>query len=343
MEQFILHAFMSALGEARVVSRDKTAIGMELDIYVPFMSFAIEPGTWAFHKNAVERDKTKREECRKKGIRLITVYDSYPKNKRPPFQEDCIVFNYDYNTADHSYIRDLVVRLFELTGLSNTFTETKWNEIEQLAYRDARAKNTEEFINEITTIRSDIEILGTYVGSKIPITTKCKKCGKIWNARPANLLHGSNCPSCSKEQNTKRQTKSHEQFVEEVYEKQPQITILGKYIKGKAHVRAKCNVCGTVWDPVAASLLNGEGCPVCGAEKKGKGRRKTQKQYKEELFEANPNIELLSEYEGTTSPVRVRCKICGYEWTITARKLIYNPHHKSEYKMHAIMEQSSLE
>ena len=63
MEQFIKGSFEKALGEDSVLSRDKTAIGMELDIYIPSFKIAIEPGNWLLHKKSLNRDKTKRERC----------------------------------------------------------------------------------------------------------------------------------------------------------------------------------------------------------------------------------------------------------------------------------------
>lgn len=63
MEQLILNCFIEVLGEDKVRSRDKKMIGMELDIFIPNLSFAIEPGNWNLHKNSIERD-------RKKGINV---------------------------------------------------------------------------------------------------------------------------------------------------------------------------------------------------------------------------------------------------------------------------------
>ena len=61
---------------------------------------------------------------------------------------------------------------------------------------------------------------------------------------------------------------------------------------------------------------------------------KTQEQYEKELFEVNPNLKVLGKYEGTTKSIRVQCKVCGYEWTRVARKLLENPHHRNEKKIH---------
>ena len=335
MEQFIFHSFAHSLGENEVLSRDKNSIGMELDIYIPLFKVAIEPGTWAFHKKSLGRDKLKRNVCKEHGIRLITIYDSYPKTKTAPFANDCYVFSDDYNSSDHSNIRALVLKLFNALGVDSEFTEDEWRDIEQKAYRDAKAKNTSKFIEELNLIRSDVEVIGTYLSSKMPIEVRCKKCNCVWSARPANLLHMSGCPECSKTNRTNKQRKTHKQFIRELKEVQPQIEIIGKYTKGKDHINARCGICGTEWSPIAASLLNGEGCPLCGKKKKADGRRKSQRQFEEELRKICPNIEVIGEYTGTNDSIRVKCKLCGYEWSRQARKLLNDPHHKNEKKIHS--------
>ena len=163
MEQFILYSFIEVFGENEVKSRSRSAIGKELDIYVPSHKFAIEPGTWAFHKNSIDRDSEKRKLCENMNIRLITVYDSFPIDEEPPFDSDCIVFEDDYNISDHANIKNLVCKLFELLGIMVSFTDKQWIKIEENAYQSARAKNTEDFVEEIKAIRSDIDIIGTYV------------------------------------------------------------------------------------------------------------------------------------------------------------------------------------
>lgn len=68
-EQFIRHAFVRMLGESEVLSRDKTAAGVELDVCIPALRAAVEPGSWYWHRNLVERDREKRLLCERKGIR----------------------------------------------------------------------------------------------------------------------------------------------------------------------------------------------------------------------------------------------------------------------------------
>ena len=66
MEQFVCVALEIALGKDSVKSRDRSTIGMELDILVP-PGFAVEMGGWKWHRDRVYgRDEEKRKRCREK-------------------------------------------------------------------------------------------------------------------------------------------------------------------------------------------------------------------------------------------------------------------------------------
>ena len=65
-------------------------------------------------------------------------------------------------------------------------------------------KTTEEFIQEIEEVNSDIEILGEYKGCNIKIKVCCKKDSYIWYARPNDLLSGYGCPKCNASKGEKR-------------------------------------------------------------------------------------------------------------------------------------------
>jgi hypothetical protein len=50
--------------------------------------------------------------------------------------------------------------------------------------------------------------------------------------------------------------------------------------------------------------------------------RKTTGEVANELFEVNPEIELLDEYKDTTTPMLCRCKKCNHQWSVTYNSLI---------------------
>ena len=257
MEQFILLSLCHALGKEKVVSRDRKAIGMELDIYIPAFNFAVEPGNWNLHKSHITRDKIKREKCKEAGISLYTIYDVYPSNTEPPFSSNCIVYDFDLNKADHHFIQELVYKLFEKIGISKVFSDEEFKDIELQAYARSKALTHEEFIERAHQIHPDIEILGHYYNTNKRIKVKCKKCGFEWEAVPANLLAGDGCRKCGSIKAHSKFIKDQEEFIMEVKKVNPDVEILGTYLGRHKPILTRCRICGYVWEPRASSLLRG--------------------------------------------------------------------------------------
>ena len=257
MEQFIKCSFEMALGEDRVLSRDKTAIGMELDIYIPSLKIAFEPGNWFLHKKSLNRDKTKRERCKEKGIRLITIYDKFPLTEQMPFENDCLVFNDDLNKTDHSVIRDLVKRLFEIADIQYRLNDPQWSTIERQSYDNAKAKTHEDFVESMSALHPTIEVLGKYVNANKRLLVKCTVCGFEWDGVPANMLAGDGCRKCGTKLAHQKFVKEQEEFEEQVWKANPDIEVIGTYTGRHNPIQAKCRICGHIWNPRASSLLRG--------------------------------------------------------------------------------------
>lgn len=257
MEQFIKGSFEVALGKDQVLSRDKSAIGMELDIYIPSLKIAVEPGNWFLHKRSLKRDAAKRERCKAAGIRLITIYDKFPLAEIPPFANDCFIFNVDLNKADHSIIKDLVKSLFEIANIKCNLSDSQWSTIEKQTYNNAKAKTHSDFIKAMNLLHPNIQIIGTYVNASKRIPVKCTVCGFKWDGVPASLLSGDGCRKCGAKVAHERFIKQQNQFEEQVKNANPDIEIIGEYIGRHNPVQAKCKICGYTWNPIASSLLRG--------------------------------------------------------------------------------------
>lgn len=256
MEQYIYHAFVKAYGADSVLSRNRSLIGKELDIFIPKRQLAIEPGNWNLHKKNLKRDAEKRQACKEKGVRLITIYDMFPDTQGIPFKEDCYVYPQDLNKADHSIIQDLSRRLLMMSGYKLD-EEFPWAEIEQLAYQDARAKSHEDFVKEMKISLPDIIVLGNYVNTNKRIRVKCSVCGFEWNGVPANMIRGDGCRRCGARTAHLGFLKDQDEFEKQVKELNPNITIIGSYTGRHNRIEAKCNICGYEWEPRASSLLRG--------------------------------------------------------------------------------------
>lgn len=166
---------------------------MELDIVVPEYKFAIEPGNWFLHKKLLNRDSMKRHKCQEKGYHLFTIYDKYPSDLKPPFDDDCYVFDEDLNVAEHSIIRSLIFEIFNSVGVEYNPTAFNWSDLEAYAYDSAEAMTHEDFVVEMARSMPTIEVIGKYVNANRCIRVQCKECGYVCDAVPANIKRGDGC------------------------------------------------------------------------------------------------------------------------------------------------------
>lgn len=62
----------------------------------------------------------------------------------------------------------------------------------------------EEFINRVSLINPNIEIIGRYTGANNAIKCKCNLCGHTWSPKATSLLSGYGCPKCRKSKGEER-------------------------------------------------------------------------------------------------------------------------------------------
>lgn len=257
MEQFIRFSFVEILGTEKVYSRDKNAIGMELDIYIPSMNLAIEPGNWYLHKRYIKKDQLKREKCNEKGIKLITIYDKFPLDEKIPFNDNIFTYEKDLNSENHEELKNLIYKLLKISDLNYNYTKHQWEKIEKEAYKNSKAMTHKDFIERMFDIHPEIEVIGRYVNSSKRLLVKCKKCGYKWNGVPANMLSGDGCRRCGTKVAHQSFIKSQEEFEKQVCLANSDIEIIGIYTGRHQPVKAKCRICGYEWTPLASSLLRG--------------------------------------------------------------------------------------
>ena len=175
---------------------------------------------------------------------------------------------------------------------------------------EQKRKTHNQFLQELQEINTDIEILGTYVNSKTKIKCKCRIDGHIWEPVAGSLLSGYGCPICGRESTIKSHTKTHDQFLQELQEVNPNIEVLGTYKNANTKIKCRCKIDGHEWKVVPSSLLRGCGCPKCKITKLAK----THDEFLQELYKINQDIEVLGTYVNTNTKIKVRCKIDEYEW-----------------------------
>ena len=171
----------------------------------------------------------------------------------------------------------------------------------------------------------NIEILGEYKGNKEKIKCRCKIDGEIWYAKPNNLLNGTGCPKCGKKRIIEKNTKTHEEFIKELEEINPNIEILGKYVNNRTKIKCRCKLDGYEWETIPDTLLRDSGCPICGEKRRIEKNTLTYEEFLEKFYEKNKNaknIKIIGEYKDTQTKIKCKCRLDGYIWEVLPKDLI---------------------
>ncbi|MEX1550452.1 hypothetical protein [Enterococcus sp. C50] len=116
--------------------------------------------------------------------------------------------------------------------------------------------------------------------------------------------------------------KTHEEFIEEVREKQGErFIILSEYIDAKTKIYSRCSHCGTTEYKNPWDILKGS-CKNCHRVKLSQVHSKTHKEFKKEV-EYGGGYLLLSEYRNSKEKVEIKHLICGHNFFMTPSKFSY--------------------
>ena len=159
----------------------------------------------------------------------------------------------------------------------------------------------------------NIDIVGTYIDSGTKIECRCKICGNEWRAVPSELLRGYGCPNCTHS----RRKKTHEEFIAQLKNINPNIEILGKYLGSKHKIECRCKVCNNKWSTTPDHLLHGTGCIECQTKKP-----RTPESFVDDMKNINPNIKILGNYIDNKTKIECRCLICDNEWDVLPKSLL---------------------
>lgn len=114
-----------------------------------------------------------------------------------------------------------------------------------------------------------------------------------------------------------KKKKTHDEYVKEVYQINPDIEVIGMYIGANTKILHRCKIDGYEWFVKPNAILHGTGCPMCYGNV-----RKNHDIYIDELLKINPNIEIVGHYINCKTAILHRCKIDGYEWYATPSNML---------------------
>lgn len=343
-EQAIYYYITKFFSDAE--KRNKTEIGMELDIFIPSIKAAIEYDGYLWHKDnkSLRKDNDKDELCREKNILLIRFRDP-----RLPDTNSAIRITSKDSTENE--LTSSISELFKILNIENYNIDVKRDYYKIIdAFKAYIIANSLEFLHP--------ELLEEWDYNKnIPLPSqvtcyrkekfwwKCKTCGHEWQTNIEHRIRGSGCPKCSAKRGAKMRSESasvNNNFAL----KYPELLKQWHPTKNKnldPHKLSSgsdkkawwlCPICGHEWKVSIAVRTRGNGCPECGKEKQRINRLSTyvkrsnlEENYPELCKEWHPTkngSHKPSEYaSGTDSFAWWICPKCGYEWeaNISSRAL----------------------
>ena len=179
-----------------------------------------------------------------------------------------------------------------------------------------RKQTHEEFVQDIKNINPTIKIIGKYQKAKERIECSCNICNFEWNPMAYSLKYGIGCPNCGNIKKAKSQRKTHQEFISQIEELNPNIEILSEYLSARKPISYRCKIHDYNSVSTPDNLLRGYGCPYCA------GKCMTEEDFVSRINTINNDIELLSKYKTVNDYLSCRCKRCGNIWDVSGKHLL---------------------
>lgn len=181
-------------------------------------------------------------------------------------------------------------------------------------------KTTEEFKQEVRELtNSTYEVLGEYIECSKPIKMKHLICGHVYNITPTSFLNGHRCRKCANKINAEKRSKTHVQFIEEVFNLVGrEYEVLSFYTRSKDKVNFKHALCGRNFSMIPNAFLRGQRCPYCYGTKPY-----TTAEFKNLVYSiVGDEYEVLSEYITAKSKIKFRHNECKNVFYMSSNKFL---------------------
>lgn len=148
----------------------------------------------------------------------------------------------------------------------------------------------------------------------------CNSCGRYFSSIARNHTNNnSGCPHCAKEGQKNKIRKGFDYFLNKakITHQDKYLYFKNKFVDMSTITGIQCKKCGNIFSQKPSLHILGNGCPICNPFPK----RLTTEQFKEQLKNEHPNLELISEYNGNKKDVIVKCTIHNYEFHSNPNRL----------------------
>lgn len=174
-------------------------------------------------------------------------------------------------------------------------------------------KLTYEFVKSEIEKRGYKLLSNEYVGAREKLKILCPEGHEFemsWNLFQ-RAKYG--CRKCSDKYTGLEKRLTENEFknrIKKIYK--GKLTVTGKFKRTEDKVDFHCNVCGNDFSQRASNALLGVGCPKCGYRSIGDKLRKTNEEFKKEVFElVGDEYQLLEEYKRDNEKIKTLHKTCG--------------------------------
>lgn len=116
--------------------------------------------------------------------------------------------------------------------------------------------------------------------------------------------------------------KTHEEYVQQVADINPNIEVIGTYIDAKTKILHKCEIDGTEWEARPDAILHGRGCPECKKRTISRKLSRTHEDYVRQVKEISPDIEVIGTYINSNTKVKFHCLIDDYIWDVYPNSIL---------------------
>lgn len=180
-------------------------------------------------------------------------------------------------------------------------------------------KTNKQFVKEVKEqVGNEYNFLEKYKGVDVKLKVKHKNCDDIFQITPHSFLQGHRCPACSEEKRVKQMIKTHKKFISEVKEQVgDEYTVLDKYKKNDYKIKIRHNECGNIYKTTPTNFLNRRRCPACFPKVISELRRKTDEQFKDEVYDlVGDEYIFLEKYKRNDIEIKVKHNECGHNYKI---------------------------
>ena len=299
----------------------------ELDIYIPNLQMAIEYDGKNWHKNSLNKEIRKYQECKKRNIYLIRIREQGLELSN--INCDKYFISYYTEKQDTETLNTLINQLFtffKIDKKANVMDD--YYDIQKMFLINRKNKSLKFLYPKICKEwdykkNKNISTEMVLPGSVTKYWWKCNKCGFSWQASiNSRTNRNTGCPKCSG-----RIRKTNEEFLKELKKINNNVMPLEEYKNADKKIKCKCLICNNEWYITPSKLLNNRSCPKCSVEKqketflKNKVKKsgnicKNKLLMKEWNYEKNIiNPKLCT--PGSKRKVWWKCSKCNYEWEAT--------------------------